>query len=234
MTLLSVSVTMSRERRSLSQLRQVVSVLEQQGRLHEVDSDLLARINDALDNDNGEGSEGVSDEVGSSERKHVSAVSAKEAFLERARQRQLRLLESRERLRGSSRVSPPRSSSSRVASQCEEYEAEVARLQRENERLEAAVRSLKRDLMSVEEELELSQERLTVSARHISHNNSPLDKLSQLGVTSNQVQVPASPLDKLLQAAESKEDEQVAPGVIISSSLITPTPIVSTIFSTVR
>ena len=71
LALMSLSVNMSRERRSLSQLRQVVSVLEQQGRLHEVDSDLLARINDALDNDSDEGSE----EVGSSERKHVSAVS---------------------------------------------------------------------------------------------------------------------------------------------------------------
>ena len=223
---LSFSEDSSREKRSLSQLRQVVSVLEQQGRLHEVDGDLLKRINEALDKDS-------SDEAGENDvvvdRRHETAVSAKEAFLERARQRQLKLLESRERLRSNSRVnsfSQPQSSRSSV---CDEYEEEIQRLQRDNQRLEQEVIMLKRELMQMEEELELSQERIEVSARHISHNTSPLNQLSKLSPA-----VQSSPLDKLLQAASSEEDEVLAPGVIISSSLVTPTPTVSTIFSTHR
>ena len=98
-----------RERRDLSQLEQVVKVLEAQGRLHEVDSGLLERINTALGRDSSEAAEQVfrtgyqdSGEVGGgSERRSRSQapptpVSAKQSFLERARQRQLALLGSRE------------------------------------------------------------------------------------------------------------------------------------------
>ena len=97
-----------RERRDLSQLEQVVKVLEAQGRLHEVDSGLLERINTALGRDSSEAAEQVfrtgyqdSEVRGSSERRSRSQapptpVSAKQSFLERARQRQLALLGSRE------------------------------------------------------------------------------------------------------------------------------------------
>ena len=85
-------------------------------------------------------------------------------------------------------------------------------------RLEVENKRLKLRMMDLEEELELVQDRdcdhEPVSARHIA---------------------PASnPLDKLLQAASSKEELIVEPGIIISSSLVTPTPSISTIFSTVR
>ena len=194
--------------RSLKQLEAVIKVLEQQGRLHEVDSDLLKRINLALDRD--DGAEDVSDKspLESIRSKPRSTISAKHSFLERARQRQMKLFGSREKLRNENRFG---SSSVEDKNQCQDLEVEIHRLEVENKRL-------KLRMMDLEEELELVQDRdcdhEPVSARHIA---------------------PASnPLDKLLQAASSKEELIVEPGIIISSSLVTPTPTISTIFSTVR
>ena len=194
--------------RSLKQLEAVIKVLEQQGRLHEVDSDLLKRINLALDRD--DGAEDVSDKspLESIRSKQRSTISAKHSFLERARQRQMKLFGSREKLRNENRFG---SSSVEDKNQCQDLEVEIHRLEVENKRL-------KLRMMDLEEELELVQDRdcdhEPVSARHIA---------------------PASnPLDKLLQAASSKEELIVEPGIIISSSLVTPTPTISTIFSTVR
>ena len=195
--------------RSLQQLEAVIKVLEQQGRLHEVDSDLLKRINVALDRDDGTEDVGDKRTVESIRTKPRSTVSAKHSFLERARQRQMKLFGSRERLRNENRFG---SSSVEEKNPCQELELQIRRLETENKRL-------KMRMMDLEEELELVQDRdcdhEPVSARHI--------------------EAASNPLDKLLQAASSKEEEYtVEPGVIISSSLVTPTPTISTIYSTVR
>ena len=79
-------------KRDLSQLEYVVKVLEQQGRLGEVDGSLLARINEALDKEGpAEETPVVKEETVRRPEVSRSFSSAKERFLERARLRQQRL-----------------------------------------------------------------------------------------------------------------------------------------------
>ena len=217
---ITVSQSQSRGRRDLSQLEQVVKVLEAQGRLHEVDTDLLQRINSALGRDE------VSTEVreGGERRSRSQApptpVSAKQSFLERARQRQLQLLGSRERAGnrlGSREV--------RRKETCQEHKLDIKRLELENRRLRSKMMDLEEELEMVREECERIQ--VPVTARHIASPG--LDKLDILV----QAQKSSSPLDLLL--AGSKEEPQVlAPGLSVSSSLVTPEPITSTVLSTIR
>ena len=217
---ITMSQSQSRGRRDLSQLEQVVKVLEAQGRLHEVDTDLLKRINSALGRD--EASE-VSE---SSERRSRSQapptpVSAKQSFLERARQRQLQLLGSRE-LRGSNRLG---SAEVRRKEECQEHKLDIKRLELENRRLRSKMMDLEEELEMVREECERIQ--VPVAARHIA--SPALDKLDILV----QAKPASSPLDLLL-AGSREEPEVLEPGLTVSSSLVTPEPIISTILSTIR
>ena len=84
-----LSLAAGHGKRDLSQLEYVVKVLEQQGRLGEVDTHLLARINEALDKEEEVVETPVVEEK-TVRRPEVSRSfsSAKERFLERARLRQ--------------------------------------------------------------------------------------------------------------------------------------------------
>ena len=194
-------------KRDLSQLEYVVKVLEQQGRLGEVDTHLLARINEALDKKEPAVETPVVEEE-TVRRPEVSRSfsSAKERFLERARLRQQKLFGRKNKVEDRQEVRQE----VRVEDQCRE--------ERE------AVRRLERRVLELEEELELSREcRSSPQARHITGPSQQVNSLAP------------SPLDKLLQAASREETVELQgsleEGVIVSSHLVTPTPTVSTIFS---
>ena len=219
---ITVSHCESRGRRDISQLEQVVKVLEAQGRLHEVDTDLLQRINTALGRD---GSSSAVRESG--ERRSRSQapapptpVSAKQSFLERARQRQLQLLGSRER--GGNR---PGSAEVRRKEDCQEHQLDIKRLELENRRLRNKLMDLEEELEMVREECDRIQ--VPVAARHIA--SPALDKLDILV----QAKAASNPLDLLL-AGSREETEVLAPGLSVSSSLVTPEPVTSTFLSTIR
>lgn len=194
-------------KRDLSQLEYVVKVLEQQGRLGEVDGHLLARINDALDK------EGPAEETPVVEEETVrrpevsrSFSSAKERFLERARLRQQRLFGKKNKVEERQEVRQE----VRVEDQCRQEREEVRRLERR--------------VLELEEELEISREcQSRPQARHIPGPSQQVDSLAP------------SPLDQLLQAASREETVELQgsleEGVIISSHLVTPTPTVETILS---
>ena len=219
---ISVSQCQSRGRRDLSQLEQVVKVLEAQGRLHEVDTDLLQRINSALGRDEAGGARESGERRSRSQAPAPpTPVSAKQSFLERARQRQLQLLGSRE-LRGSNRLG---SGEVRRKEDCHQHQLDIKRLELENRRL-------RNKMMDLEEELEMAKEecervQVPVAARHIA--SPALDKLGILV----QAKAPSSPLDLLL-AGSKEETEVLAPGLSVSSSLVTPEPVTSTFLSTIR
>ena len=87
-------------------------------------------------------------------------------------------------------------------------------------------------MMDLEEELEMAKEecervQVPVAARHIA--SPTLDKLGILV----QAKAPSSPLDLLL-AGSKEETEVLAPGLSVSSSLVTPEPVTSTFLSTIR
>ena len=214
-SIITVSQCQSRGRRDLTQLEQVVKVLEAQGRLHEVDTDLLKRINSAL------GREEASEVRESRSQAPPTPVSAKQSFLERARQRQLQLLGSRE-LRGSNRLG---SAEVRRKEECQENSLNIKRLQLENRRLRTKMMDLEEELEMVREECERIQ--VPVAARHIA--SPALDKLDILV----QAKSASSPLDLLL-AGSKEEPEVLEPGLTVSSSLVTPEPIISTVLSTIR
>ena len=214
-SIITVSQCQSRGRRDLTQLEQVVKVLEAQGRLHEVDTDLLKRINSAL------GREEASEVRESRSQAPPTPVSAKQSFLERARQRQLQLLGSRE-LRGSNRLG---SAEVRRKEDCQEHSLDIKRLELENRRLRTKMMDLEEELEMVREECERIQ--VPVAARHIA--SPALDKLDILV----QAKSASSPLDLLL-AGSKEEPEVLEPGLTVSSSLVTPEPIISTVLSTIR
>ena len=214
-----------RDKRDLSQLEYVVSVLEQQGRLHEVDSDLLKRINVALERDS---SESVSEAVSEPKIKHDNVKSAKQSFLQRARERQLKLLGSRETTRNDRRIQ-----NSRTNDNCLKLESSYKELELENTRLRKMIMKLEEELEMSHQELEqLQLEQLSVSARAINTNN---NRNSFTNTNRNSF---TNPLDKLLEAARDDDNDVAAadlgPGVIVSSSLVTLPPVTSTVFSTVR
>ena len=95
-------------------------------------------------------------------------------------------------------------------------------------------------MMDLEEELEMVRgecQGVQVAARHIA--SPPLDKLAnqRLALRSRDQSQPirgqASPLDQLL-AGSREEPVELAPGLTVSSSLVTPEPITSTILNTIR
>ena len=193
------------DKRDLSQLEYVVSVLEQQGRLAEVDSDLLARINSALDRPVREREERLEirpepvrpEPVRPREERPDTRAELDRSFLERARLRQQRLFGKQSR-------------KNEVKDLCRE--------ERDN------MRRLERRVLELEEELEIMRESHIQQARHIAG-------------ASQQVNIVASedPLDRLLKAAAREETVELQgsleDGVVISSQLVTPTPSLSTIIS---
>lgn len=214
-----VSPGLATQQRSLSQLEYVVRALEQQGRLHEVDSDLLQRINVALDRDP---APAPGQQQEQRQARHQAppptAASAKQSFLERARQRQLQLLGGREKVRGRG---------SQEVDSCGEERLEAKRLERENMRL-------RRRLVDLEEELELARECVNsaqVSTRHIGGASNIVQSVSSPLELLGKAEVEPSPLDKLLQGAG--QGAELGPGLSLSSSLVTPDPVTSTLLSTV-
>ena len=197
-------------KRDLSQLEYVVKVLEQQGRLGEVDGSLLARINEALDKEGpAEETPVVKEETVRRPEVSRSFSSAKERFLERARLRQQRLFGKKNKVEVRQEV--------RQEDQCRQEREEVRRLERR--------------VLELEEELEITGEQCGSqqfsaqnSARHIPGLPSQVD-----------TGLAPSPLDQLLAAAAREETVELQgsleEGVIISSHLVTPTPTVETILS---
>ena len=219
---ITVSQCQSRGRRDITQLEQVVKVLEAQGRLHEVDTDLLQRINTALGRDESSAARESGERRSRSQAPATpTPVSAKQSFLERARQRQLQLLGSRE-LRGGNRLG---SGEVRRKEDCQEHQLDIKRLELENRRLRNKLMDLEEELEMVREECERIQ--VPVAARHIA--SPALDKLDILV----QARAASSPLDLLL-AGSREEPEVLEPGLTVSSSLVTPEPVTSTFLSTIR
>ena len=190
-------------KRDLSQLEYVVKVLEQQGRLGEVDGSLLARINEALDKEGpAEETPVVKEETVRRPEVSRSFSSAKERFLERARLRQQRLFGKKNKVEVRQEV--------RQEDQCRQEREEVRRLERR--------------VLELEEELEISRDcQSSAQARHFPGPGLEVNSLAP------------SPLDQLLQAASREETVELQgsleEGVIISSHLVTPTPTVETILS---
>ena len=203
-------------KRSLTQLEYVVKVLEQQGRLGEVDGDLLARINSALDKERPAEQETPEVEERTVRRPEVarSFSSAKERFLERARLRQQRLFGKK----------------NRVEDKVEEKVEEETREDQCREEREQ-MRRLERRVLELEEELEITGEQCgsqQFSAQNSARHIPGLPSQVETGLAP-------SPLDQLLAAAAREETVELQgsleEGVVISSHLVTPTPTVSTILS---
>ena len=148
-----------------------------------------------------------------------------QSFLERARQRQLQLLGGRDKVRGRGR-------GSQEADTCAEERSEAKRLERENMRL-------RRRMVDLEEELELARECVNsaqVSIRHIGGASNLVQSVSSPLELLGKAEVEPSPLDKLLQGAGqgAGQGAELGPGLSLSSSLVTPDPVTSTLLSTVR
>ena len=144
-----------------------------------------------------------------------------QSFLERARQRQLQLLGGRDKVRGRGR-------GSQEADTCAEERTEAKRLERENMRL-------RRRMVDLEEELELARECVNsaqVSTRHIGGASNLVQSVSSPLELLGKAEVEPSPLNKLLQGAG--QGAELGPGLSLSSSLVTPDPVTSTLLSTVR
>ena len=173
-------------KRSLTQLEYVVKVLEQQGRLGEVDGDLLARINSALDKERPVEQETPEVEERTVRRPEVgrSFSSAKERFLERARLRQQRLFGKKNRMEDKVE---DKVEEEKVEDQCREEREQMRRLERR--------------VLELEEELEITGEQCgsqQFSAQNSARHIPGLPSQVETGLAP-------SPLDQLLAAAAREE-----------------------------
>ena len=77
---------------------------------------------------------------------------------------------------------------------------------------------------------------LQVSTRHIGGASNLVQSVSSPLELLGKAEVEPSPLDKLLQGAGqgAGQGAELGPGLSLSSSLVTPDPITSTLLSTVR
>lgn len=73
---------------------------------------------------------------------------------------------------------------------------------------------------------------LQVSTRHIGGASNIVQSVSSPLELLGKAEVEPSPLDKLLQGAG--QGAELGPGLSLSSSLVTPDPVTSTLLSTVR
>jgi len=194
-----------KQKRSTANLEYVMKVLEEQGRLHEVDADLLQRINVAI-----KGSKNQKQQQG-----HQLSRTSKEIIGNPTRP----VTTQRGNVLALARARQQRLFGSRLQKQNERNSLEVQEDSRTKQcnALEVENRRLKQQLIEVQQDKQRQAE-------------NKLKLLSSIQST----ELPTDPLEKLIQSSNENDFEEIRPvnAPYLSSYLVSPTPTLSTIFET--
>ena len=201
------------DKRSTSQLEYVMRVLEEQGRLGEVDEQLLKRIQSTINENENQGEQRRKSKQNPLLNEVLS--SPRESVLSLARTRQEQLFRKRHQNRF---TTPEPRRKLTLGGDCQALKTENI--------------LLKQQLLSFQTQLQ-QQHKQTNRALGLFGNNQESKNFSQ---TLKKQKTMPSHLDKLLLRANNvREEESEDPhSISLSSILITSTPTVSTIFDTTR
>eukprot|EP00090_Calanus_glacialis_P001407 TRINITY_DN11001_c0_g1_i1.p1 TRINITY_DN11001_c0_g1~~TRINITY_DN11001_c0_g1_i1.p1 ORF type:complete len:482 (+),score=124.27 TRINITY_DN11001_c0_g1_i1:103-1548(+) len=200
--------TSTRDKRSTDNLEYVIRVLEEQGRLDEVDPKLLERIQATVQKTKTRGGKLSDSGI------NLSKTTPRTSVLDRARIRQQQLFGVRPQSRPLT-PSPQSQPRSAFPDRNRLFGGECQALKTENS-------ILKQQLLAAQSQFE-EPARAQNILRIIQESSDPSPPNSQ--------PLAANPLAKLLQAS-SKENDHGQVGIQLSSILITPTPTISTILDT--